>query len=103
MRPIPLLLRNRLARDPFMARCIYNDANCSPVIEWEHALLYQGKQINEAWAIVPCCTFHHRGAGLDKQYNQFRALQRATEKDLAKYPKADWQTLRNYLFKKYGE
>lgn len=95
MRPIPKKLREALARDPFMKRCIH--AGCVEPPEWEHALIYAGKQINEYWAIVPVCTYHHRGAGLNKRYNQHRALQRATTEDFAKYPKQDWERLKTFL------
>jgi len=78
-----------------MKHCIHD--GCPGIPEWEHAFTHGGKQINEAWAIVPCCTFHHRGAGLDKTYNQYIALGRATLKDLEKYPKTDWEQLNKYL------
>src|SRR3990172_48879 len=99
MRPIPPKLRKQIADDPFMARCIHEGCGGKP--EWEHALIYGGKQVNEAWAIVPACEFHHRGAGLDKEYNQFIALMRASYNDLNKYPKSDWIALRQYLKTKY--
>lgn len=100
MRPIPTTLRRKIANDPFMQRCIY--AGCPGHPEWEHAMIYSGKQINEAWAIVPVCTYHHRGEGLDKQYNQYVALSRASPDDLAKYPKTDWEHLRQHLNSLYS-
>lgn len=106
MRPIPLKLRTEIANDPFMARCIYCDLcrqnECSGRVEWEHAFLYAGKQINEAWAIVPVCSYHHRGGGLDKNYNEYRAIMRADIDDLRKrMPKKDWQQIKNFLIEKY--
>lgn len=103
MRPIPKKIRNRLSDDPFMATCIHNNADCKGRVEWEHAFIYAGRQINEEWAIVPCCTYHHRGDGLDKNYNQYRALQRATDEDLAKYLRVNWDLLKQFLKHKYGE
>jgi len=64
-----------------MKKCIYSDCPGKP--EWEHAFTYQ-KQINEAWAIVPACAYHHRGKGLDKDYNRYRAIIRADIIDLQK-------------------
>ena len=69
--------------------------------EWEHAMIYQGKQVNEKWAIVPVCVYHHRGEGLDKNYNIHCALQRATQKDLEKFNRTNWTRLKVFLSKKY--
>lgn len=106
MRPIPLKLRTEIAKDKFMARCIYCDLGrgfeCNGRVEWEHAFLYAGKQINEAWAIVPVCTYHHRGDGLDKHYNEYRAIIRADIHDLQiRMPKKDWKQIKEFLTNKY--
>lgn len=100
MIPIPLKLRAQIALDPFMAHCIY--PGCVGKPEWEHSLLYQNKRVQEAWAIVPCCAFHHRGVGLDKRYNEWVALNRATDAQLLKYAKANWIQKRNHLNTIYG-
>ncbi len=106
MRPIPPKLRKQLALDPFMSRCIYNHIGkgneCRGRVEWEHAFLYAGKQINEAWAIVPCCTYHHRGDGLDKDFNRYMAIVRADIKDLQnRMPRNDWSQVLKFLTTKY--
>ena len=101
MRPIPLKLRKQLSEDPFMRKCIHKGCNFKP--EWEHAWIYSGKQINEAWAIVPCCKYHHRGDGLDKNYNKYIALTRADLKDLnTRLYKKNWSQEFDYLSKLYG-
>ncbi len=74
---------------------------CNGRVEIEHAELYAGRQIPEMWNYVPVCTWHHRGAGLDKNLNQYEALSRATDADLAKYPKVDWKQKLKYLKSKY--
>ncbi len=107
MRPIPLKLRKEIARDKFMKRCIYNTLGrqneCSGRVEWEHAFTYK-QQINEPWAIVPVCSYHHRGAGLDKEYNQYRAIIRADIDDLVlRMPKKNWRQIKKYLINKYEE
>ena len=89
-----------MALDPFMKKCIHPDCFAKP--EWEHAWIYAGKQINEAWAIVPVCTYHHRGSGLDKDYNRYRSIIRATTMDFSKYPRTDWKQLKEFLTKKYA-
>ena len=104
MRPIPIKLRTQIAQDIFMQKCIYNNCDCEGRIEWEHAFLYAGKQINESWNILPVCIFHHRGNGLNKEYNQFRAIIRADIIDLeARMPKKNWRQVYNYLTKKYDK
>lgn len=105
--PIPPKVRAEIEADPFMAFCIYEDDNapnhyCSGRVEWEHACLYNGKRINEPWAIVPCCTSHNRGNGLVKDYNRYRALIRADLDDITRrYPKHDWKQQLKYLKSKY--
>jgi hypothetical protein len=66
-----------LAKDPFMKRCIYDNEECDGRVEFEHALIYAGKQVVEWWSIVPVCTYHHRGKGLIKEFNQAVAFGRA--------------------------
>ncbi len=113
--PIPPKVRAQIAKDTFMAFCIYESPqapnnDCDGRIEWEHAYLYAGKRINEPWAIVPCCTSHNRGRGIVKEYNRYRALLRAKElmpdglNDLMRrYPKFNWIQEFNYLHLKYGQ
>lgn len=100
MRPIPLALKQKMEKNPFMSKCAYPGCFTHP--EWEHAFIYAGKQINDEWAIVPVCAFHHRGRGLDKWFNQWIAINRASFSDLSKYSKRNWfyvQDKLNYKFK----
>lgn len=106
MDPIPLKIRKIIAQDPFMKTCIYEKIGrgheCSGRIEWEHAFSYK-KQIHEPWAIVPCCSHHHRGSGLDKDFNRFMAIIRADIDDLEKrMPRQDWRQIKKYLVSKFG-
>jgi len=109
MRTIPVKLRVELAKDPFMAVCIYEDPaapnhNCDGRLTYEHAYIYAGKQINEPWAIVPCCENHNSGQAMLKDYNQYRALIRADLEQIKnKYPRHDWETELRYLIGKYGQ
>ncbi len=96
---IPIKLRKILEADPFMRQCIHEGCENSP--EYEHCFIYAGKQIQRAWAIVPCCTYHHRGQGLDKNFNKYCALIRATDEDLAEFPRADFPQQKIYLITKY--
>lgn len=111
MRPIPPTLRQKISADPFMSTCIYSLISRSNecrhqfggpgIPEWEHCHLYANRQINEQWAIVPACWFHHRGPGLDKRFNQYISLRRATKEDLKKYPKINWEQLQSSLHARY--
>ncbi len=104
MTPIPAKLRKEIAADPFYEHCIrLHEGECSGHITWEHAWIYAGKQIQEKWAIVPLCYFHHLGGGLEKEKGQAVALLRATTDDLAKYPKTPWYQHKRYLFMKHAE
>lgn len=100
MSPIPQKIRFRLESDPFMSRCIHDDDDCYGRIEWEHAFMYAGKQVQEWWAIVPCCFYHHRGEGLDKQFNMIVGLLRLISAGKAemdevkeKYPNNSWNII----------
>lgn len=109
---IPKEIRDDIASDPFMMRCVYKNVdapnhNCSGRIEWEHAFIYK-KQIQEKWAIIPCCTSHNRGNGIVKEYNWYWALKRANDLgvfgDIKKrMPKHNWDQQWKYLNKKYGK
>ncbi len=86
-----------MAVDPYYQICARKNSECQGRITWEHAFIYAGKQINEKWAIIPLCVYHHLGEGLVKNENQRIALERATPEDLAKYPNFDWKKRRNYV------
>jgi hypothetical protein len=109
MRPIQPELREKIAANPFMKHCIYKGCNRKP--EWEHSFSYGGRdekggrgQINEEWAIIPVCAYHHRGKGLDKEYNRYRALMRADLDDLERrMPRFPWRITLNYLKSKFNE
>lgn len=113
MRSIPIKMREELASDPEMKICIYQDQEapnhaCGGRIEFEHAFIYAGRQINEIWAIVGCCTAHNRSNVMVKDYNRYRAILKARERGFweevkAKYPKFNWEQEFNHLNKKYGK
>ncbi|MCK5061784.1 hypothetical protein KAR28_04485 [Candidatus Parcubacteria bacterium] len=102
MQIIPLDIREEIADDPFMLECIYRKIGrgleCDGRVEWEHA----HGQINEKWNIIPVCTYHHRGAGLDKDYNRYIAICRADINDLEiRMPRTPWRQIKKHLCKKY--
>lgn len=79
------------------------EGGCAGRITWEHALIYGGKQIDETWAIIKLCARHHsvdqyQDCGLlNKKKNIKIALNRATDEELKKYSKADYQQLKKTL------
>lgn len=110
---IPVKLREKMAKLPeyhdCLRRVLLRDHVCSPdpvsgkLIEWEHTLTYAGKQIQEMWAIIPICWWSHRGPGLNKAINRWIALNRATDKELEKYRKANFIQMKNGLNETFGK
>ena len=91
--PIPQKLRDEMADDPYYKYCARASGHCEGRITWEHAMTYAGKRINEKWAIIPLCEFHHGllgSGGMNKSVNVSIALARANREDLEKYPRAFW-------------
>ena len=78
-----------ISEDPFYKQCARIDDRkfCSGRITIDHAIYYAGKRLNEPWCLVPVCVYHHLGHGLHKNANQAVAYSRASDSDLAKYPK----------------
>ena len=103
---IPLAIRKQLSGDDRMRKCeICSESR----VQFHHVFIYAGKQIKEAWNIAPACANCHAMAtphnskyvqSVREQF-EWNALNRMTPSDIVKYPKKDWQTLKNYL-SKYG-
>lgn len=110
MRPISSKTRQSIENDVFYQTCArFSEGECDGRITWEHCLTYGGRQIDEPWAIIPLCTFHHAvnehqdGTGMDKQKNIWIALNRATDSELRQYSKAvDYIKMKERLNKIYG-
>jgi len=99
MFPIPLKIRHELEGLDRMKRC----ARCgAQPVEWHHALIYRRRQVQEVFAIVALCHSHHVGKGKDDAHARYIALSQATQEDLNKYPKANWEQELNYLKTIYG-
>lgn len=97
MRPIPPKLRKMIDEDPRFKYC-ERGGNCSGRLTVEHAIShYRNRQINELWAFVSLCWYHHLGKGLDKRWNEWKAINRMTKEDEKKYPRVDWEQKRKYL------
>ena len=111
MKKIPESLRNEMANDPYYQKCArHNEGGCSRTITWEHAIIYAGKQLNEKWAILPICSYHHAvneyqdGGNMNKEKHVWLALCRATDDELKAISKAvDYIALRERLNAKYNK
>lgn len=95
---MPRKLREECAADPFYKTCARNaalqdhvcgsDPLTGRMIEWEHALITAGIQVQKRFAIIPLCYWAHRGPGLNKSINVWIALNRATDEELLDISKA---------------
>ena len=119
MRKIPSKLRENMANDNWYTKCVLSRQNdhifdltgsCGGCITWEHSIIYQGRQLNEKWAIIPLCEKHHgvnnyQDAGaINKEVSVWCAINRATDMELRMVSKAiNYQELKKRLNKKYGE
>lgn len=81
----------------------WKEKKCEGRLTKEHCFIYGGKQIQELWAILDLCWYHHLGKGLTKEINQWIAINQATENDFKKYPRIPWKQYKKYLNEKYGE
>lgn len=113
MRPISDRVKKDIRLNPILyGRCarrvLLDDHICQGRITFEHALEYGGSQIDEVFAIVPLCAYAHSvdefqdGGIMNKEINQWVAINRMSEADRLKYPRAPWGQKRLYLNRKYG-
>lgn len=89
--------------------CRIDEDNCKGRLTKDHTIIYAGKQVQEDWAIVDVCEYHHgvnkyQDTGdLNREKHTWVALNKATDDELIKISKAvDYLALRERLNKKYG-
>jgi hypothetical protein len=87
---MPRKLREECANDPYYQVCARSNEECEGRITWEHALTYKGSQIQEKFAVIPLCEYHHLGAGLYKKTNEWIAVGRATHADKMRHDRFPW-------------
>ena len=78
-----------------MSECCYPGCG-SREVEYHHAVIYGGRQLNERWAILPLCHEHH-GSKEGRDWAELLAITRMTWEDREKYPKYDWLQRAKYL------
>lgn len=113
MNSVPKKLKAKWATEDSLGQkrvCMRSDeGNCSGRLTKEHAIIFAGKQLQEEWAILDICEFHHgvnnfqdRG-DLNKEKHVWIALNRAPEARLRELSKGeDKIALRDRLNGIYG-
>lgn len=99
----------RKINNPALFICEYwKDNECRGRVTVDHPLEYSGKQIKEPWSEIFVCEYHHSvgkyqdSGGLNKERNQWVALNKATVEQLKEYSKVvDLVALRANLNEKY--
>lgn len=100
--PIQKKIRDTLNDDPWMSQCIIRHyffgnevlKDCEGRIEWQHAMTYSGKRVNELYTILPMCHKHHKEQGKYRAEQDYFIIERCEgfgEWAAAqnKYPKSD--------------
>jgi len=86
MNNIPLKLRKELSADPFYQKCcITGQTN----INFHHAFIYAGRQIQEQWCILPIAKEVHDNIEQYKERCDWIILNRAIDETLKKYSKGE--------------
>ena len=99
--------KKHLADDPFFRKCAHWECE-STEVEIDHVWTGTGqKQKQDWWAVIPFCTYHHRGAGRTKEvqeYGQWLSLCRGLRLAEQEYPKEtpSWRIKKRNLDIKFG-
>ena len=103
MRRIPTGLRNRMDAKPEYHRCMLTGM-AHEKIDWHHAFLYAGRQVNEEWCIIPLLHTVHANEKKPhiKERIEWIMLNRATDEELEKYDRRNLKAERDKLNNKYG-
>ena len=108
MRKIKDSVRDKLIQEPDVCSLL-SLGGCGGGITFEHALIFAGRQIDEAWAIIKLCEKHHGvnmyqdNTAVDKERSVWVAVNKATDSELLEYSKViNYVKERERLNKKYG-
>lgn len=106
MNNIPKKLNDEINQDPFYRFCCLRDENCQGRIERHHNLIFQGRQYQKKFCILPACSdYHHKYANrkdIKEKLDQIM-LNRASDQEILDISKAiNYISYRNRLNEKYG-
>jgi hypothetical protein len=102
--PIPEDVQNELSESPRMKICCVANEKCAGRIEWHHAMTFQSRRIQKAFAIVGICAYHHlHEAGCADRILRV-CLNLATDEELEEISKAiDYKAMRDRLNLQYAK
>lgn len=102
MRPISPRVKNILNTDPFYKKCCITGRRD---VTMHHVWIYRMAQIDEAWAIVPLSASIHTShlPTEIRERCELISLIRATDEELANFPKKDWKQIKKYLLNKWRD
>lgn len=108
-RPISQDTLRLILNDSFYKKCARSiDGECDGRVSFEHVIIYGGRQLDEAWSIIPLCLKHHSilfyqdNGLLNKEINESIALNRANDDELIKISKVvDYVSRKHFLNEKY--
>lgn len=101
MRPISPRVRKIIDTDPYYRRCCVSGRTIN--LEMHHGLIFAGRQVDEAWAILPLTKKIHEREK-EKQIGEYLdwiMLNRATDEQLKKYSKLENLIAKKERLKKY--
>lgn len=113
MNKVPQKLKNKWHLEDLMGIkriCMRSDeGNCNGRITKEHCITWKGSQLQQEWAILDICAFHHgvdqfQDAGdMNKEKHVWIALNRASDEELVQISQStDYIAWRGRLNAKYG-
>lgn len=86
-----------------------HEGNCQGRLTKDHTIIFAGKQVQEDWAIVDVCEYHHAVnrfmdcGDLNREYHTYVALCKAQNDDLRRFSKViNYVELKERLTLKYG-
>lgn len=99
-------MREEIAGLPRMKKCMLSGMSrlygrCDTgKPDWHHVWTYAGRQINEPWAILPACRYHHAFVSIQPAIRdafEHASLLIATDEELERYPKKPWAQIKRSL------
>lgn len=85
---IPQHLKDQIYLNKFFTKCCIADKDCQGRVSIHHNLIFAGKQVNEFWALLPLCGYHHYNEGRKNIKSKLNVIMRKRSNgELEKYEK----------------